>query len=102
MNANFLKCEQNNANYHVFRQKFKPQKFLEKRKMKTKLWARNLLLTSFLMIPLTFVNDEYIGRPKSTEQKNPFDYIVTLPPTIQVATKKLIIQIDVNYKAWIL
>ena len=28
------------------------------------------------MIPLTFLYDEYIDRPKLTEQKNPFEYIV--------------------------
>ena len=33
------------------------------------------------MMPLTFLYDEYIGRPKLTEQKkNPFEYIVP-PPT---------------------
>ena len=31
------------------------------------------------MIPLTFFYDEYIDRPKLTEQKNPFEYIVPLP-----------------------
>ena len=28
------------------------------------------------MIQLTFLYDEYIDRPKLTEQKNPFEYIV--------------------------
>ena len=32
------------------------------------------------MIPLTFLCDEYIDRPKLTEQKNPFEYIVPPPP----------------------
>ena len=32
------------------------------------------------MIPLTFLYDEYIDRPKLTEEKNPFEYIVP-PPT---------------------
>ena len=32
------------------------------------------------MMPLTFLYDEYIGRPKLTEQKNTFEYIVP-PPT---------------------
>ena len=31
------------------------------------------------MIPLTFLYDEYMDRPKMSEQKNPFDYIV--PPS---------------------
>ena len=33
------------------------------------------------MIPLTFLYDEYIDRPKFTEQKkkNPFEYIVPSP-----------------------
>ena len=31
------------------------------------------------MIPLTFLYDEYIDRPKLTEQKNPFEYIVPPP-----------------------
>ena len=31
---------------------------------------------SFLMIPLTFLYDEYIDRSKLCEQKNPFEYIV--------------------------
>ena len=37
------------------------------------------------MIPLTFLYDEYIDRPKLTEQKNPFEYIV-LSPTNGVGT----------------
>ena len=37
------------------------------------------------MIPLTFLYDEYIDRPKLTEQKkNPFEYIVPPPPPPQV------------------
>ena len=32
------------------------------------------------MIPLIFLCDEYIDRPKLTEQKNPFEYIVPPPP----------------------
>ena len=31
------------------------------------------------MIPLTTLYDEYIDRPKLSEQKNPFEYIV--PPS---------------------
>ena len=38
------------------------------------------------MIPLTFFYNEYIARPKLSEQKNPFEYIVP-PPTRGVETK---------------
>ena len=31
------------------------------------------------MIPLTILYDEYIDRPKLSEQKNPYEYIV--PPS---------------------
>ena len=31
------------------------------------------------MIPFTFLCDEYVDRPKLTEQKNPFEYIVPPP-----------------------
>ena len=44
-----------------------------------------LRLTSFLMISLTSLCDEYIDRPNLSEQKNPFDYIVP-PPTSGVGT----------------
>ena len=47
------------------------------------------------MIPLTFLYDEYIDRPKFTEQKkNPFEYIVP-SPTSGVGTKSgyLLVQI---------
>ena len=39
------------------------------------------------MMPLTFLYDEYIDRPKLTEQKNPFEYIVPAP-TSGVGTMK--------------
>ena len=32
-----------------------------------------------LMIPVSTLYDEYIDRPKLTEQKNPFEYIVPPP-----------------------
>ena len=38
------------------------------------------------MIPLTFLYDEYIDRPKLTEQKKPFEYIVPPPPPNGVGT----------------
>ena len=31
------------------------------------------------MIPVTFLYDEHIDRPKLSEQKNPFEYIVPPP-----------------------
>ena len=42
---------------------------------------------SFSMIPLTFLYDEYIDRPKLFDKKNPFEYIVP-PPTSGVGTIK--------------
>ena len=33
----------------------------------------------FLMTTLTFLYDDYIDRPKLSEQKNPFEYIVPHP-----------------------
>ena len=47
----------------------------------------NSRLDEFLMISLIFLYDEYIDRPKLTEQKNPFEYIVP-SPTSGVGTKK--------------
>ena len=49
---------------------------------------RILRWTSFLMIPLTILHDEYIDRPKLTEQKNPFEYIVSPHPP-QVGSEQL-------------
>ena len=37
------------------------------------------------MIPLTFLYEEYIDRPKLSEQKNPFEYIVP-PPARGIGT----------------
>ena len=39
------------------------------------------------MIPVSTLYHEYIGRPKLTEQKNPFEYIVPPPPSRGVETK---------------
>ena len=47
------------------------------------------------MIPLTFLYNEYIDRPKFTEQKNPFEYIVP-PPIIGVGTKILYKHLDIS------
>ena len=55
---------------------------------------RFLRWTRFLMIPLTFFYDEYIDRPKLSEQKkNPFEYIVP-PSTSGVGTKKCILSVS--------
>ena len=43
---------------------------------------------SFLMIPLKYLYEEYIDRPKCSEQKKPFEYTVP-SPTIGVETNKL-------------
>ena len=47
--------------------------------------------TSFLIIPVSTLYDEYIDRPKLSEQKNPFVYIVPLPP--QEGSERLIFNI---------
>ena len=55
------------------------------------------------MIPRTFLYDEYIGRPKFTEQKNPFEYIVP-PPTSGVGTKinyNFKFQVGTSFHSWI-
>ena len=38
------------------------------------------------MIPVPTLYDEYIDRPKLTEQKNPFEYVVPPPPSRGVGT----------------
>ena len=40
------------------------------------------------MIPLTTLYDEYIDRPKLTEQKNPVEYKVPPPTKSGVGTRK--------------
>ena len=51
------------------------------------------------MIPLTFLYDEYIDRPKLTEQKNPFEYIVP-PPTSgsEQKSKYIIFNIKIHFR----
>ena len=58
----------------------------EKTEFKNSYIFRMLRWTSFLMIPLTFLYDEYIHRPKLSEQKKPFEYIVP-PPSSGIGTK---------------
>ena len=60
---------------------------LSKAKIKT-FCFHVLRWTSFLMIPLTTLYDDYIDRPKLTDQENPFDYIVP-PPTKVGGNNKL-------------
>ena len=40
------------------------------------------------MIPVSTLYDEYIDRPKLTEQKNPFEYIVPPPPPPQEGSEQ--------------
>ena len=49
------------------------------RKLKKSFEFHILRWTGFLMISLTTLYDYYINRPKLSEQKNPFDYMVRLP-----------------------
>ena len=55
------------------------------------------------MIPVSTLHNEYIDRPKLTEQKKPFEYIVP-PPSIGVGTIMIIdeIGLQVNYTMLIL
>ena len=55
------------------------------------------------MIPLTFLYDEYIDRPKFTEQKkkNPFEYIVP-SPTSGVGTKIKILFYKLRRSNWLI
>ena len=46
---------------------------------------------AFSMIPLTFLYDEYIDRPKLSEQKKPVEYIVP-PPTGAVGTMRVFLE----------
>ena len=48
------------------------------------------------MIPLITLYDEYIDRPKLTEQKNPVEYIVPAPSR-GVGTKRSFVDILTNY-----
>ena len=48
---------------------FNPDNSSKTAKLKKSFLSRNLRWTSFLMIPLTFLYDEYIDRPKLSEQK---------------------------------
>ena len=52
---------------------------LEKNEIQKTFKIHTLLCTGFLLIPITTLYDENIDRPKLTEQKNPFEYIVPPP-----------------------
>ena len=54
------------------------------------------------MIPLTFLYDEYIDRPKFSEQKNPFEYIFPPPPvgSEQGTLLLSLIRIKSNFVLW--
>ena len=62
----------------------------------------------FLMIPLTTLYDEYIDRPKLSEQKKPVEYIVHPSPLKWESEQKPLIlhtlyhiaQLMVNFKCW--
>ena len=80
MNGNFPKSEQNHAKYHVFTQNFKPRKLLEERKLEKKTFLFRIpRWTSFLMIPLKFLYNEYINRPKLSEQRKPIRVYSSFP-----------------------
>ena len=51
-----------------------PDNSSKQSEFKKNIKFRILQWTSFLMIPLTFLYDENIDRPKMSEQKNPFEY----------------------------
>ena len=59
---------------------------LYKTKIKKSFQFHSLRWTSFLMIRVSTLYDEYIDRRKLSEQKNPCEYIV-LPPLGGVGTK---------------
>ena len=48
-------------------------------KLKKSFYFWILRCTSFLMIPLIILHDEYIDRPKLCEQKKPAEYLVPPP-----------------------
>ena len=73
--------------FTLFSRKFKPRYLPVKNKKSKKSFQFHILRwTSFLMTPVSTLYDEYIDRPKLTEQKNPFEYIVP-PPSRGVGTK---------------
>ena len=49
------------------------------------------------MIPFTTLHNEYIDRPKLTEQKNPFEYIVP-PPLMLVGTASALLRLRLDFR----
>ena len=70
--------------FTLFSRKFTPRYLPVKNEKLKKSFFHILRWTSFLMIPVSTLHDEYIDRPKLTEQ-NPFEYIVP-PPSRGVGT----------------
>ena len=71
LNWNKIKLKVNKImrNQPVFTQKLNFDKSSKKMKLKKSFEFRILHWTSFLLIPLTFLYDEYIDGPKLREQK---------------------------------
>ena len=63
-------------------------KSLDKTNLKNYFFLYILRVTGFSMIPPTTLYDEYIDRPKLTEQKKPFKYIVPPRPPIKRSRNK--------------
>ena len=69
-----------NKNSRMFTKLYTSITTFKKRKSEKSFQFRILHWTGFSMIPLTILYDEYIDRPKLTEQKkNPVEYIVPPP-----------------------
>ena len=50
------------------------------------------------MIPVSTLCDEYIDRPKLSEQKNPFEYIVRVGVYTRGSEQKMVTQYEVEYQ----
>ena len=59
-----------------------PDNSSKKAKFKNSFNFQILRWTRFLMIPLTFLYDEYINRPKLTEQEKPILVYSSSPPQV--------------------
>ena len=59
----------------------------KKRKSTKSLWIHILRWTGFLMIPLTALYNDFIGRRKLSEQQNPFEY--TVPPPLKLVENQV-------------
>ena len=73
----------NNGNPSIIPKFLNLVKSLKKRKSRKKYFKFHILRwTGFLKIPLTALYDENIDRPKLTEQKKRFEYIVPAPTEV--------------------